>query len=330
MKAVWIKEFGAVANLEVREVDDPAQPVGDQVLVQIKAAGLNRADLAQLMGRYPAPAGYPQEIPGMEFAGEVVAIGDLVTKFAIGDRVFGIIAGGAQAEVLLTRESVLVKVPENLSFTDAAGVPEVLMTAHDAIFTQADLKQGETLLIHAVGSGVGLAALQLAKVAGAVTIGTSRTADKLEACKEFGLDHAVLTNGSVDLAEAVSAATGGEGVNVVLDLVGAVNFEANLKSLALKGRIMLVGLTGGATAEFNLGQALYKRAKIIGTSLRGRSDKEKAGVTEAFVRDVIPLLESGKVRPNIDKVFELADVRKAYEYLESNASFGKVVLKVQD
>lgn len=329
MRAVWIKEFGGVESLEAREVERPGSPDAGQVLVRVKAAGLNRADLLQVQGFYPAPPGYPERIPGMEFAGEVAEIGESSTRFKTGDRVLGIIAGGAQAEYVLTRESHLVEIPANLSFIEAAAVPEVFITAHDAVFTQANLQAGETLLIHAVGSGVGLAALQLAKVAGAKTIGTSRTAVKLERCAGFGLDEAILAAGEVNLAELVKEKTGGRGADVILDLVGAKYFEANLQSLALKGRLMLVGLTGGAKSEFDLSLALRKRAKITGTALRGRPDAEKAEATEAFANEVLPLLESGRVKANVDKVFPLAEVCEAYKYLGSNASFGKVILDLQ-
>ncbi len=330
MKAVWIKEFGGPENLEIRDVPRPATPAGSRVLVRIRAAGLNRPDLLQLKGHYAAPAGHPQEIPGLEFAGDVAEVGEAVTTFTTGDRVFGIIGGGAQAEYLSSRESLLVKIPANLNYSEAAAIPEAFITAHDAVFTQAGLKAGETLLIHAVGSGIGLAALQLAKANSARVIGTSRTADKLEACKKLGLDEAILTDGELDLAEIIKEKTGGRGADVILDLVGAKYFDANLRSLALKGRLMLVGLMSGAISEFNMGLALSKRARITGTLLRPRSDEEKAEATRAFAEQVVPLFENGKLKPNVDKIFPLEDVQEAYKYLESNASFGKVVLKIQD
>jgi putative PIG3 family NAD(P)H quinone oxidoreductase len=298
--------------------------------VRIRAAGLNRADLLQVRGLYAAPEGYPQEIPGLEFAGDVAEIGDAATEFKPGDRVFGITAGGAQAEYISTQESHLVKIPASLNYAEAAAVPEAFITAHDAVFTQAGLKAGETLLIHAVGSGVGLAALQLAKANSARVIGTSRTAEKLEACKKFGLDEAVLAETESGLAEKIKEKTAGKGADVILDLAGAKYFSANLQSLVLKGRLMLVGLTSGAAAEFNMGLLLHKRAKIIGTVLRARPDDEKAAATKAFAAEVIPLFEGGKIRPNVDKVFSLEDVQAAYKYLESNSSFGKVVLEIQD
>ncbi len=319
--------------MEFGEVENPSKPKEKEVLVNVKAAALNRADIMQREGHYPAPKGFPEKILGLEFAGEVAEIGEGATNFKNGDRVFGITAGGAQAEFLLTDESLLARVPDNLNFTEAATIPEAFITAHDAIFTQGDLREGETLLIHAVGSGVGLAALQLAKAKNVKTFGTSRTADKLEKCNEFGLDFGVVTTSeSVEensnaFAEIVQYKNDGKGVDVILDLVGAKYFAANLASLALKGRLILVGLTSGRTAEFNLGMALAKRAKIIGTVLRSRPTEEKAEATQAFVRDVLPLVAEGKIKPNLDRIFQVKNIREAHEYLESNVSFGKVVLE---
>lgn len=327
MKAVYIKEFGGPENLEIREVADPPKPVDTQVLVHVKAAGLNRADLLQRRGLYPPPAGYSPNIPGLEFAGEIADIGINVKDRSIGDRVFGITAGDAQAEFLLTDESVLANIPDNLRYAEAAAIPEAFITAHDAIITQSGLRSGETLLIHAVGSGVGLAALQIGKAIGAVVFGTSRTSVKLEQCKLFGLDEAILTGGEINFAEIVMEKTGGKGIDVILDLVGASYFQDNLSSLALKGRLMLVGMTGGTTTDFNLGPVLYKRLALKGTVLRARPVSEKAEATRAFSADILPLLESGKVKPNVDKVFPVMEVKAAHEYLESNESFGKVILE---
>jgi putative PIG3 family NAD(P)H quinone oxidoreductase len=325
MKAVYITEFGGPENLELREVPDPQKPQGIKVLIKVRAAGLNRADIMQRLGKYPPPSGYSPNIPGLEFAGEVIDIGDRAKHFKIGDRVFGITASEAQAEYLLADESAVARIPDSLSFAEAAAVPEVFITADDAIFTQCDLQAGEWLLIHAVGSGVGLAALQLAKANGSFVAGTSRTQDKLDRCKEFGLDLPLLAREPV-FAEDVKQASG-SGANVVLDLVGGNYFPENLESLALKGRIILVGLTAGRRSEIDLGMALYKRAKITGTTLRARTADEKAAAVSAFVRDVIPLLESGRVGPNLDRVFASADIQDAHRYLESNESFGKVVIE---
>jgi putative PIG3 family NAD(P)H quinone oxidoreductase len=325
MKAVYVREFGGTENLEVREVENPPKPVGAEVLVGVKASALNRADLLQRRGFYPAPKGFPERILGLEFAGEVAETGEAVTKFKSGDRVFGITAGGAQAEFLLTDESLLVEIPENLSFTEAAAVPEVFITAQDAVFTQGGLRENETLLIHAAGSGVGLAALQLAKAKNIKTIGTSRTRDKLDKCLEFGLDEGILISAETNIAEVIREKI--SGVDVILDLVGAKYLQANLESLNLKGRLILVGTPSGAKAELNYNLVMAKRLKIIGTVLRPRSLAEKAEATGAFAAGVVPLLESGAVRPNVDRVFKIEEIRAAHEYLESNASFGKVVLE---
>lgn len=266
MRAVYVKEFGSAENLEIRAVENPPSPNGTQITVRVKAAGLNRADILQREGLYPAPRGFPERILGLEFAGEVEAVGELSANFKIGERVFGITAGAAQAEFLTTDESLLARIPDRLSFVEAAAVPEAFITAHDAIFTQGDLKENETLLVHAVGSGVGLAALQLAKAKNFNVIGTSRTADKLKKCDEFNLDYGIVTESNAmesepkAFAEIIRQHTGGKGADVILDLVGARFFAANLESLAAKGRLILVGLTAGARAEFNLGIALSKRA----------------------------------------------------------------------
>ena len=234
MKAVYIKEFGGAENLEIREVENPPQPKDTEVLVSVKASAVNRADILQRKGFYPAPKGFSERILGLEFAGEVSEIGENVENFKIGDRVFGITAGAAQAEFLLTEESLLAKIPANLSFAEAAAVPEAFITAHDAIFTNGKLQANETLLIHAVGSGVGLAALQLAKAKGAKVFGTSRTSDKLEECKKFGLDEAINTKEIENFAEIIKEKNGGKGVDVILDLVGARLFRGKSGKSRLK------------------------------------------------------------------------------------------------
>ena len=326
MKAVYITQFGGPENLKIREVPDPPKPTGNNVLVRVRAAGLNRADLLQRKGFYPAPPGYSTNTPGLEFAGEVVEIGDAVQDFNSGDRVMAITAGEAQAEIVSIDEALLMRIPDQLSFTDAAAIPEAFITAHDAICTLGELKEGQTLMIHAVGSGVGIAALQMSKQAGVTVIGTSRTADKLDRCSELGLDHAIETS-EARFAENVRDNSEGKGADVILDLVGASYFKENLASLAIKGRLMLVGLTGGATIEFDMRMALQTRARIIGTVLRPRSIEEKAEATKLFVNHSMKHIESGAIKPVVDKVFALDDVREAHEYLESNQSFGKVVLE---
>ena len=327
MKAVTITSFGGVEGLEIRDVPDAPRATLDRVRVRVRAAGLNRADILQRLGRYPAPPGYPQDIPGIEFAGEVEEIGDEVRSWKVGDRVFGVIGGGGQAEFVTVPENHLAPIPANLDWAEAAAIPEVFMTAHDALFTQCQLTTGEHVLIHAAGSGVGTAAIQLVKAAGAFAYGTSRTADKLERAKEFGLTSSVVVDRDpMSFAEAVKTWTADEGMNVVLDLVGAAYLKANLQSLATGGRLIFVGTTSGSKAEIDYSTLMSKRARIMGTSLRTRPAEEKAKATRLFAQHVVPLLASGAVRPVIDRAFPIDEVRAAHERIESNESFGKVVL----
>lgn len=329
MKAVTIVEFGGVEGLEVRDVPDAPPATLDRVRVRVRASGLNRADILQRLGRYPAPPGYPQDIPGIEFAGEVSEVGDDVRMWKVGDRVFGIIGGGGQAQYVTVPENHLSPIPANLDWAEAAAVPEVFMTAHDALFTQCGLTIGETVLIHAAGSGVGTAAIQLVRAAGAFAYGTSRTADKLEKAKEFGLTESFVAGGDpMEIVSAVKDWTNDAGVDVVLDLVGAAYLQANLAALATKGRLIFVGTTSGAKAEIDLSIVMYKRLRLRGTMLRARSLEEKATVTRLFTEQVLPLLAGGVVRPVIDKVFGMEDVRAAHQRIESNESFGKVVVMI--
>jgi len=329
MKAVTIVSFGGVEGLETREVPDAPPATLDRVRVRVRAAGLNRADILQRLGRYPAPPGYPQDIPGIEFAGEVEQIGDEARTWSVGDRVFGIIGGGGQAQYVTVPENHLAPIPSNLDWAEAAAVPEVFMTAHDALFTQCCLTVGETVLIHAAGSGVGTAASQLITATGAFAYGTSRTADKLEKAKEFGLTESVVAGGDpMEFVATVKGWTKDAGVNVILDLVGAAYLKANLAALATKGRLIFVGTTSGAKAEIDFSVAMHKRLRIMGTSLRTRSAEEKATASRLFTEHVVPLLGSGAVRPVIDRVFPMAEVRAAHQRIESNESFGKVVLLI--
>jgi len=330
MKAVTITSFGGVEGLEIRDMPDAPRASLDRVRVRVRAAGLNRADILQRLGRYPAPPGYPQDIPGIEFAGEVAEVGEEVREWKIGDRVFGITGGGGQAEYLTAPANHLARIPSNLDWGEAAAVPEVFMTAHDALFTQCGVTIGESVLIHAAGSGVGTAAIQLVTAAGAFAYGTSRTADKLERAKEFGLTSSIVVDGEpTKFADAAKQWTDGAGVNVVLDLVGAAYLNANLQSLATKGRLIFVGTTSGSKAEIDYAIAMGKRLRIMGTSLRTRSLEEKATATRRFAEQVVPLLASGAVRPVIDRIFPMNDVRAAHERIESNESYGKVVLIIE-
>jgi putative PIG3 family NAD(P)H quinone oxidoreductase len=329
MKAVIITRPGDVDVLEVREVETPSDPTADRVRVRVHASALNRADVIQRKGFYPAPPGAPKDIPGLEFAGEVEAVGPEVREWNSGDRVFGICGGGAHAEFVMVPASHLARIPENLSWTEAAAVPEVFITAHDALFTQAHLQPGEYLLIHAAGSGVGTAASQLAKAVGARAIGTSRTGDKLERAKEYGLEEAVVVGSDpTSSLDAIKRFTGDQGVDVVLDLVGAAYLEANLKALALRGRMILVGTTSGSQSTLHFGIVMSKRLTIKGTVLRARSVEEKAIATRLFAKHVVPLLADGTVKPVIDRTYTLGQIREAHQRMESNESFGKIVLQI--
>lgn len=329
MRAVVIASHGGAEALEVREVERPAVPTADRVRVRVRAAGLNRADILQRMGRYPAPPGTVQDIPGLEFAGEVEQVGEEVRAWRVGQRVFGITAGGAQAEYMVVPQGALTEIPPNLDWAQAAAVPEVFITAHDALFTQAGLGMGESVLIHAAGSGVGTAAVQLARAAGAVPYGTSRTPEKLERAREYGLEDGVATGeNSALFAEAVREWTQGRGVQVILDLVGGAYLSSNLEALAQGGRLLFVGTTGGARAQLDFGTVMRKRLTIMGTVLRSRTTEEKALATRRFASHVVPLLLSGRVRPVVDKSYGIEEVRAAHEHLESNASFGKIVLLI--
>jgi NADPH:quinone reductase len=329
MRAVVVTSYGGVKGIGVQEVETPPAPVTDRVRVRVHAAGLNRADILQRRGHYPAPPGYPPNIPGMEFAGEVESIGDAVRTWKGGDRVFGITGCGAQAEFVVVPENNLARIPAELDWVQAGAMPEVFITAHDALFTRAGLHMGERVLIHAAASGVGTAAIQVAHAAGATVYGTSRTTDKLQRLHELnlGLDKSMAVGGQPEnFVEAVQKWTNGAGVDVILDLVGGNYFAANFEALASRGRLICVGTMADTKSEIDLGLLLRKRATIIGTMLRGRSIEEKAEATRLFASSVLPLVSRGAIRPVIDRVYPANEIRDAHERMESNASFGKIVL----
>lgn len=326
MRAAVITRAGGPEVLELRDVPRPL-PRDGEVLVRIRASALNRADLLQRQGRYPAPPGAPANIPGLEIAGEVADLGPGTSRWKAGDRVFGIIGGGGNAEYAVIREAELAGVPERLSWEEAAAVPEAFITAHDALVTQAALQPGERVLVHAVGSGVGLAAVQLVRAFGGTTFGTARTRDKVERAREFGLDAGHVVEGTLaDMSAAVRQWSGDAGVNVVVELVGGDYLAADLACASLKCRIILVGLLAGRSASLDLGAILSRRIQICGTVMRSRPAAEKAAATDAFARDVLPLLEQGRVRPVIHTTLPLSRIAEAHALLESNETFGKVVL----
>lgn len=330
MRAALITRPGGPEVLEIGDVPRPL-PREREVLVRVRATALNRADLLQRQGRYPAPPGAPASIPGLEIAGEVADVGQGVARWSAGDRVFGIVGGGGNAEFAVVHEDELAAVPDRLSWEEAAAVPEAFITAHDALITQAAMQRGERVLVHAVGSGVGLAAIQLVRALGGVSFGTARTAGKIERARELGLDAGmVLGDDPQAMIAAVDAWSGGQRADVVLDLVGGPYLAASVEASAPRGRIVLIGLMAGRATTLNLGTVLTRRLTIRGTVLRTRSAVEKAAATAAFARDVLPLLETGAVKPVIDRVMRLEEIREAHALLESNRTFGKVVLRIGD
>ena len=322
-KAIRIREPGGPEVLGVGEIDLP-EPGPSQVLVEVAAAGLNRADCLQRRGFYPAPPGVPADVPGLEFTGVIESVGDAVSAWKPGDRVMGIVGGGSMATRVLTESAELMPVPNELSLEEAAAVPEVFLTAYDAIVLQGNLQAGQSVLLHAVASGVGTAGIQLASVIRATSIGTSRTADKLPRCTELGLNHAVLVEDG-NFAEAVLEAAS-NGVDVILDTIGAAYLAQNVKVIGKQGRIIVIGLMGGVKGELALGTLLAKRASIQGSVLRSRSPAEKAELTKSFTEEMLGRFATGDLKPIIDEVLPMTDVQAAHQRMDANDTFGKLVL----
>lgn len=322
-----IKEGGRLA-VENRPVPEPGP---GQVLVRVAGAGINRADLLQRAGKYPAPPGAPVDIPGLEFAGTVEAVGEGVTAPGAGDRVMGIVAGGGQAEYLVTEAAHCARIPGSLDLVEAGGVPEAFITAHDAMVVQGELMTGQRVLVHAVASGVGTAALQLARCLGATVAGTSRSKDKLERAAELGLDHPVEAPAQFEaaaLAEEITSAAGGP-IDVTVDLLGGAYLGVDVAAAGLKGRIVVVGLIAGRKAELDMGALLAKRLVVRGTVLRSRPAAEKAEATHLFEGQVVPLLAAGALRPIIETVLPLAEAEAGYELMASDRTFGRIVLDLR-
>ena len=310
MRAATIRD----KQIVIEEHPDP-EPGDGEVLVRVHAAGLNGADMHQLAGGYPAPPGSPQDIPGLELAGEVVARGRGAERFAEGDRVMSIVGGGGQAELAVVNERVLMPVPENLSWVEAGGVPEVFTTAHDAVFTQAELQVGERLLVHGAAGGVGVAAVQLGRAAGARVTATVRNPDLRDRVAAFGAT--VLPHDAfVDDAP----------FDVILELVGAVNLMQNLKALETGGRITVIGMGAGATGEINLGLLLVKRGRIHGSTLRSRPLEQKAATARGMERSVLPLLAAGEVKVPVAETYALDQAPAAYDHFQRGGKLGKIVL----
>lgn len=322
MRAVVISEFGGPEVLRFSNVADP-EPSDGEILVKVRASGVNRADLLQRRGLYPPPPG-ESEVPGLEFAGVVEELGAGVTRWRVGDRVMGIVGGGGYAERVVVDERVAVAVPEGMSWSMAGAIPEVYMTAFDAVFRQAGLKSREALLVHAVGSGVGIAALQLGRRAGACVVGTSRTASKLKRAAELGLD--VGFDGGGAWERAVMKETGGSGADVILDLVGAPYLARNQAAIAVGGRHVVVGVPGGTRAEIDLRALMARRARLFGTVLRVRGVEEKAALAREFSDEVVPGFLEGWLLPVIDRVYPVQRAAVAHRRMEANRNFGKIVM----
>jgi putative PIG3 family NAD(P)H quinone oxidoreductase len=323
MRAIVIARPGGPEVLELRELPSP-EPSRGEVRVRIRATAVNRADLLQRIGAYPAPPDAPADIPGLEFAGEIAAVGAGVSGWSVGDRVFGLAGGGTYAEEIVVHARTIAKIPEGLSFVDAAAIPEAFVTAWDAIVDQAGLRAGETLLVSAVGSGVGTAAIQIARAIGARSVGTARTEAKLERARALGMDHGVVAKNGL-FAEEVERVAGL--VDVVCELVGGAYLAEDLKCVRACGRIVLVGLLAGRSAELDLGVVLRKRVSIRGTVLRSRPLEEKILAAQSFERHVVPLVATGALRPVIERVLPLSSAGEAHAQLASNEGFGKIVLE---
>ena len=325
MHAVVITKYGDPDVLSIKEVEKPT-PKYSEILVKVRATSLNRADLMQRRGLYPDPFPGAHDIPGLEFSGTVESCGDSVTTWKAGDEVMGIVSGGAYAEYLVVPELQAIAVPQNIGLANAAAIPEVFITAWDALVCQANLQAGQWALVHAGASGVGTAAIQICKAIGAYVVVTC-SAGKRDACLALGADLA-LDYKTADFVEVAMQATHGKGVNAVLDVIGGEYLNRNVSVLALKGTIVQVGLMGGGSTAFNIGAMMPKRARLMGTVLRPRPADEKIAVTQRFISEMMPLFAVGKLRPVIDRRFRLDQVVEAHQLMESNANTGKIVIDV--
>lgn len=325
-RAVVIERPGEIDVLSIadREVRDPGPC---EVRVRVRAAGLNRADVLQRRGLYPAPPGSPPDVPGLEYAGEIEAIGEGASGWAVGDRVMGIVGGGAMCTHVVVHAREAIPVPRGISLEHAAAIPEVFVTVWDAVLLQAGLGPGNLLLVHSVGSGIGTAAIQIARAIGASCAGTSRTAEKLERCaRELGLEHGIVVGRGESSFAAELEAKAGRRADVILDTVGASYLAENVRAVAERGSIVVIGLMGGATGSLPLGALLGKRATIVGSVLRARPLEEKIALARAFARDAVPLFERGLLRPIVDRVMPMDAIRDAHAAMERDATFGKLVL----
>ena len=325
MRAAWYSGAGDTDVIEIRDVPLP-EPGPHEIRVRVHAAGLNRADLLQRMGRYPAPPGWPSQIPGLEYAGTVEVLGPGASRWQTGDRVMGLVGGGAHAEAVVVREDEAMPIPRALSYAEAAAIPEAFLTAWDALIHRARISSSDRVLIHAAGSGVGTAAVQLARFLGAYTVGTSRTAAKLGRLMTLGLDEAIDTS-TGSFREQLS-----EPVHAVIDVLGGPALQENLAALLPRGRLVLLGHLLGGRGEVDLGLVLRHRLEIIGTVMRSRGPAERATLVREFVEEVLPAFaispagEDSRLRPVVDTVLPMQELARAHRLMEGNETFGKVVL----
>jgi putative PIG3 family NAD(P)H quinone oxidoreductase len=326
MRAVVLHSYGGPEVLTIEEVAEPV-PGPDEVLVEVAATALNRADLLQRMGLYPDPRRVKPEIPGLEFAGTVVDVGARVTMWQVGDRVMGIEAGGAYAERIATHERQLLAVPAGMALAHAAAIPEVFLTAWDALVLQGGLSSGRWALVHAGASGVGTASIQIAKAIGA-RIAVTCSAGKADACRELGADLVLERSPHDWLADAKAAVP--QGFDTILDVVGGDEIDRNLQAVATRGTIVQVGLMGGGTVPVNVGLLMGKRATWVGTTLRARPIEEKVAVTRRFAAEMLPLFDTGAMLPVIDSVYPFERIAEAQQHMAANANTGKIVVTIAD
>ena len=323
MRAVIYTGAGGPEVIAIGEVPRPeVRP--RHIRVRVHAAGLNRADLIQRRGQYAAPPGWPADIPGLEYAGEVEAVRG-ATRWKVGDRVMGLVGGGALAELVAVHEDEVLRMPAGCSYEEAAAIPEVFLTAYDALVTRGRLAAGERVLIHAVGSGVGTAAAQIAHHLGATVLGTSRSADKLARALVYGLDV------GIDTSQGGFADAAGEPVHVILDVLGGPAFAENLAVLAPRGRLVLLGFLAGSRTTADLGPILRKRLEVIGTVMRTRSLEERAPLVREFSERMLPLFDqriehATPLRPVLERVYPMAELAAAHRLMEGNETFGKIVV----
>ena len=325
MKAIVVDEPGDPEVMHLADVPDPVAGPGE-VLVRARATAVNRADTLQRRGFYPPPPG-ASEIIGMEVAGEVVGVGEEVDGWSAGDRVMALLAGGGYAELVAVPAGQLIRVPPGMSWTDAAAIPEVFLTAHDNLFTRGRLAAGETVLIHGGGGGVGTAAIQLAHRAGARVLVTAGSAEKLERCRELGAD-AGINHREEDFVVRVRELSGGQGADVILDVMGASYLTRNLDALAVEGRLVIIGLQGGTISDIDLNAMMRRRLSLISTTLRGRPLEQKAEIVRRFAADALPGFADGSLRTVVDRVLPLAEAPAAHRAMEAGENVGKLVLAV--